>query len=190
MGLVGFLVGSRMREDEAKYCQSELEAGRSIVTVHAGSQSGEAVKSLRRSGGHDLDCQKGVTGFELELTPQESWRRARRYHRVFVADGNRCKNRRLTMPKRRRSGDGAVRTSLMAAHVDGAFSIARIYQRVPFSAAFTCCNSELTAQALRRWKDGSVGSCWLPTWHAPSLKANQENDYARQEQTSLWSAPP
>jgi hypothetical protein len=44
MGLVGFLVGSRMREDEAKSCQSELEAGRSIVTVHQEANRAKLLK--------------------------------------------------------------------------------------------------------------------------------------------------
>jgi hypothetical protein len=59
-GLVGYLVGSGMHEDEAKYYQRELEAGHTIVTVNAGNQSGEAVKILRRCGGHDMDSQKAV----------------------------------------------------------------------------------------------------------------------------------
>jgi hypothetical protein len=59
-GLVGYLVGSGVHEDEAKYYQSELEAGHTIVTVNAGSHSGEAAKIIRRCGGHDMDSQKAV----------------------------------------------------------------------------------------------------------------------------------
>jgi hypothetical protein len=59
-GLVGYLVGGGLHEDEARYYQSELEAGHTIVTVNAGSQSGEAVKILRQCGGHDMDSQKAM----------------------------------------------------------------------------------------------------------------------------------
>jgi hypothetical protein len=59
-GLVGYLVGGGLHEDEAKYYQSELEAGHTIVTVNAGSQSGEAAKILRQCGGDDMDSQKAM----------------------------------------------------------------------------------------------------------------------------------
>ena len=56
-GLVGALVGAGIPEHEAKFYQGELEAGRSIVTVNAGSRSGEASTILRRCGGYDMSSR-------------------------------------------------------------------------------------------------------------------------------------
>jgi hypothetical protein len=56
-GLVGALVGAGIPEHEAKYYQGELEAGRAIVTVHAGARSGEATAILRRCGAYDMSSR-------------------------------------------------------------------------------------------------------------------------------------
>jgi hypothetical protein len=56
-GLVGALVGAGIPEHEAKYYQGELEAGRSVVTVNAGSRSREATAILRRCGGYDMSSR-------------------------------------------------------------------------------------------------------------------------------------
>ncbi|MBV9125229.1 MAG: general stress protein [Planctomycetes bacterium] len=51
-GLVGALIGMGIPEEEARYYQSELEAGRTIVTVKAGDQYDKAVDILRRWGAY------------------------------------------------------------------------------------------------------------------------------------------
>ncbi len=53
-GLVGALVGAGLPEHEAKYYQGEFEAGRAIVTVHAGDRATEASAILRRNGSYDM----------------------------------------------------------------------------------------------------------------------------------------
>jgi uncharacterized protein (TIGR02271 family) len=53
-GLVGALVGAGIPEEEARYYQSELEAGRTIVTVKADGRYDEAASILRRHGAYDM----------------------------------------------------------------------------------------------------------------------------------------
>jgi Heat induced stress protein YflT domain len=64
-GLVGALVGAGIPEHEAKFYQGELEAGRSIVTVNAGSRSGEATTILRRCGGYDMSSRAAKPSLSL-----------------------------------------------------------------------------------------------------------------------------
>jgi hypothetical protein len=65
VGLVGALVGSGIPEHEAKYYQGELEAGRSVITVNAGSRSGEATTILRRCGGYDMSSRAAEPALSL-----------------------------------------------------------------------------------------------------------------------------
>ena len=51
-GLIGTLIGLGIPEEEAHYYQGEFEAGRTIVTVKAGSRYDEAVGILRRNGAY------------------------------------------------------------------------------------------------------------------------------------------
>ena len=53
-GLVGALVGADIPEEEAQHYQSELEAGRTIVTVKADGRYDEAASILRRHGAYDM----------------------------------------------------------------------------------------------------------------------------------------
>jgi uncharacterized protein (TIGR02271 family) len=53
-GLVGALTGAGIPEEEAHYYQSELEAGRTIVTVKADERYDEAWTILRRHGAYDM----------------------------------------------------------------------------------------------------------------------------------------
>lgn len=53
-GLVGALVGAGIPEEEARYYQSELEAGRTLVTVKADGRYDEAASILRRYGAYDM----------------------------------------------------------------------------------------------------------------------------------------
>jgi uncharacterized protein (TIGR02271 family) len=59
-GLAGALVGAGIPEEEAKYYHSEFEAGRTIVTVHAGDRADEATAILRRHGAYDMQT-RGAT---------------------------------------------------------------------------------------------------------------------------------
>jgi uncharacterized protein (TIGR02271 family) len=53
-GLVGALVGAGIPEEEARYYQSELEAGRTLVTVKADGRYDEASSILHRHGAYDM----------------------------------------------------------------------------------------------------------------------------------------
>ena len=52
-GLVGALTGAGLPEEEARYYQGELEAGRTIVTVKADDRYHEAASTLRRHGAYE-----------------------------------------------------------------------------------------------------------------------------------------
>ncbi len=60
-GLVGALVGAGIPEHEAKFYQGELEAGRTVVTVNAGSRSGEVRQILQRCGAYDMSSRRPAT---------------------------------------------------------------------------------------------------------------------------------
>src|SRR5512143_3925385 len=59
-GLVGALAGAGIPEEEARYYQGELEAGRTIVTVQADGRYDEAVTILRRHGAYDMHTAPGA----------------------------------------------------------------------------------------------------------------------------------
>lgn len=59
-GLVGALIGAGVPEHEARYYQSEFEAGRTIVTVTADGRSDEATAILRRHGAYDINSQRAA----------------------------------------------------------------------------------------------------------------------------------
>jgi uncharacterized protein (TIGR02271 family) len=52
-GLAGALIGMGIPEDEAEYYESEMKAGRTIVTVNAGDRCDEAIRIIRQYGGYD-----------------------------------------------------------------------------------------------------------------------------------------
>jgi uncharacterized protein (TIGR02271 family) len=52
-GLVGALVGMGVPEEEAEYYESEFQAGRTIVTVKAGTRIAVAREIIRRHNGYD-----------------------------------------------------------------------------------------------------------------------------------------
>lgn len=56
-GLAGALIGMGMSKEEAEYYQGELSAGRTIVTVHAGTRATEATQILQRFGGYDVSTR-------------------------------------------------------------------------------------------------------------------------------------
>ena len=53
-GVVGALIGLGIPEEEVKYYQRELKAGRYLVTVKTGSRLAEAERLLRRHGAYDF----------------------------------------------------------------------------------------------------------------------------------------
>ncbi len=61
-GLVGALVGAGVPEDEAHYYQGEFEAGRTIVTVHAGNRADDAMAIFRRYGAYDMNNRPDLSG--------------------------------------------------------------------------------------------------------------------------------
>src|SRR5262249_57332627 len=59
-GLTGALIGYGIPEEEAKYYESEFEAGRTIVTVHANGRVDDATAILRRHEAYDMST-RGAT---------------------------------------------------------------------------------------------------------------------------------
>jgi len=57
-GIVGALVGMGIPEEEAKYYESELHSGRTVVTVTAGSRYNEARMVLDRFHGYDMQSRE------------------------------------------------------------------------------------------------------------------------------------
>jgi uncharacterized protein (TIGR02271 family) len=53
-GLAGALVGMGLSREEAEFYEGELKAGRTIVTVKAGSRRDEALRLLRQFGAYDI----------------------------------------------------------------------------------------------------------------------------------------
>jgi hypothetical protein len=51
-GVAGALIGLGIPEDEASYYEEEFKAGRTLVTVRAGSRYDDAVAIIRRWNGH------------------------------------------------------------------------------------------------------------------------------------------
>jgi hypothetical protein len=54
---LGVATGETYPQDQSEYYEREFEAGRTIVTVNAGSRSDDAVTILHRNGGYDLDTE-------------------------------------------------------------------------------------------------------------------------------------
>jgi uncharacterized protein (TIGR02271 family) len=60
-GLAGALIGAGVPEEEASYYESELGAGRTIVTVQANGRSEEATAILRRYGAYDMNTRRAAS---------------------------------------------------------------------------------------------------------------------------------
>jgi hypothetical protein len=61
-GVVGALIGLGIPEEEARYYETELTSGRTIVTVRAPGRYQEAEEVLRRYGGYDIRNRPVVGG--------------------------------------------------------------------------------------------------------------------------------
>ncbi|MFN0070720.1 MAG: hypothetical protein ACKVVP_04420 [Chloroflexota bacterium] len=71
-GLLGALMGLGVPEEEARYYQTEFEAGRIIVTVKAGARFDEADGILRTHGAYDVHrgSARELTSSTHQPTPQ------------------------------------------------------------------------------------------------------------------------
>jgi len=74
--VAGALIGLGIPEEEAHYYESELKAGRYLVTVQGKRRTSEAVTILRRNGGYDMKSQAEATA--ETRTAQTSGRTATR----------------------------------------------------------------------------------------------------------------
>ncbi len=74
-GIVGALIGLGIPEEEARYYESEFQAGRTIVTVKAEDRSDEAYAILRRHGAYDMRTAPvmatGEGGRTMQLREEE-----------------------------------------------------------------------------------------------------------------------
>lgn len=55
--LAGALIGMGIPKEEAEYYESELKAGRTVVTVNAAGRSSEALSIIQRFGGYDMSTR-------------------------------------------------------------------------------------------------------------------------------------
>jgi hypothetical protein len=60
-GLVGGLMGLGLSKEEAEYYETEMKAGRAVVTVNAGGRRQEARRIVRQHGGYDRSEAVGST---------------------------------------------------------------------------------------------------------------------------------
>ena len=68
-GIIAAFTGMGVTEEDARYYQQELEAGRTIVTVKTTSGYDEALAILRRNGAYDATTQSGVINATPPLRP-------------------------------------------------------------------------------------------------------------------------
>jgi len=59
-GVAGLLAGMGVPKEEAEYYESEMHAGRSIVTVNAGDRRSEAFSIIQRHGGYDASTRSAT----------------------------------------------------------------------------------------------------------------------------------
>ena len=67
--LIGILTGMGVPEEEARFYQRELEAGRTIVTVKSSSGYNDALAILRRNGAYDATTRPAVFNAEPPIRP-------------------------------------------------------------------------------------------------------------------------
>jgi len=61
-GIVGALIGQDFPEEDARFYEAELKAGRVLVGVNAGNRASEAQDILRRAGGYDATARPAMAG--------------------------------------------------------------------------------------------------------------------------------
>lgn len=57
-GILGAMLGLGVSEDEARFYETEFNAGRAIVAVRAGARSAQAGEILHRHGGYDIQTRR------------------------------------------------------------------------------------------------------------------------------------
>lgn len=71
-GLAGTLIGLGIPKEEAEYYESELRAGRIILTVQADGRSAEAMAIIRRFGGYDATGRPETWRVDVASPPAPS----------------------------------------------------------------------------------------------------------------------
>lgn len=71
-GLAGALIGMGLSDEEAAYYETEMKAGRTIVTVNAGDRRQEALMLLRQYGGYDITRKSKETQDDRSATASGS----------------------------------------------------------------------------------------------------------------------
>jgi uncharacterized protein (TIGR02271 family) len=66
-GLAGALIGMGLSKEEAEFYETEMKAGRTIVTVNAGTRRDEALRLMRQFGGYDV-TRDSLTGRAAQST--------------------------------------------------------------------------------------------------------------------------
>ena len=61
-GLIGHFVAQGHEDDEARWYEEQVRAGRLLLTVHAHERSDEAREIMRRHGGHDFRSYADTRG--------------------------------------------------------------------------------------------------------------------------------
>jgi hypothetical protein len=69
-GIVGALVGLEIPEEHARFYESEVEAGRTLVTVEAGDRHDEAWTILKRFGAYNVHDRGPVTPVSDQVIPE------------------------------------------------------------------------------------------------------------------------
>ena len=67
--VLGALIGLGIPEEESKFYESEFTAGRTLVTVRAGSRNEDAWRILNRHGAHEPATTGAAYGTGVEGTP-------------------------------------------------------------------------------------------------------------------------
>jgi len=67
--VLGALIGLGIPEEESQFYESEFKAGRTLVTVRAGSRNEQAWQILRRHGAHEPATAAAAFGTGVEATP-------------------------------------------------------------------------------------------------------------------------
>lgn len=61
-GLIGHFVAEGHEDDEARWYEQQVRAGKILLTVHAHDRSDEAREIMRRTGGHDFRSYADAAG--------------------------------------------------------------------------------------------------------------------------------
>jgi hypothetical protein len=67
--VIGSLIGLGIPEEESQFYESEFKAGRTLVTVRAGSRNEDAWRILRRYGAHEPAVTAAAFGTGIGATP-------------------------------------------------------------------------------------------------------------------------